>query len=179
MKTASAASYGKARFIPNSKLRLKEQVAEVCRFRHFSMRTEQAYWNWIRRYILFHQKRHPREMGASEVRSFLSDLAVRGAVASSTQNQALNALVFLYRQVLGIELDALDNLERARRPVRVPVVLSSEEVRKLLDAMTGTHQLMARLSAFDFQSKRVDPLVHLLMHQAAVFLFTKRHFLYC
>jgi len=145
MKTGSAASHGKACFIPNSKLRLKEQVAEVCRFRHLSMRTEEAYWHWIRRYILFHQKRHPREMGASEVRAFLGDLAVRGGVASSTQNQALNALVFLYKHVLGIELDALDNLERARRPVRVPVVLSSEEVRKLLDAMTGTHQLMARL----------------------------------
>lgn len=135
MKTASAALYRKAPFIPNPKNRLQEQVAEVCRFRHLSMRTEEAYWHWIRRYILFHQKRHPREMGANEVGSFLSDLALRGAVASSTQNQALNALVFLYRDVLGIELAALENLERARRPVRVPVVLSSGEVRTVQELL--------------------------------------------
>ena len=145
MKTASAALHGKARFTPNPNLRLKEQVAEVCRFRHLSLRTEQAYWHWIRRFVLFHQKRHPKTMGSVEVSAFLSDLAVRGRVASSTQNQALNALVFLYRDVLGLDLGGLEHLERAKRPPRVPVVLSRDEVRRLLDVMSGTHQLMARL----------------------------------
>lgn len=145
MKTASAALHGKARFTPNPNLRLKQQVAEVCRFRHLSLRTEQAYWHWIRRFVLFHQKRHPKTMGSVEVSAFLSDLAVRGRVTSSTQNQALNALVFLYRDVLGLDLGGLEHLERAKRPPRVPVVLSRDEVRRLLDVMSGTHQLMARL----------------------------------
>src|SRR5271165_2051991 len=87
-------------FIPNPKLRLREQLGEVMRFKQFSPRTEEAYWVWIRQFILFHGKRHPREMGKAEVEAFLSHLTTVKKVAASTQNQALNALVFLYREVL-------------------------------------------------------------------------------
>src|SRR5688500_3053020 len=86
--------------VPNPKLRLREQLREVMRFKHYSLRTEQTYWTWTRQFILFHGKRHPREMGAPEVHQFLTHLASRRNVAASTQNQALNALVFLYAQVL-------------------------------------------------------------------------------
>jgi hypothetical protein len=93
--------------MPNPKLKLLEQVSEVMRFKHYSLRTETTYREWIRRYILFHGKRHPREMGAVAVERFLSDLAVRRKVAASTQNQAFNALLFLYRDVLHQELGEL------------------------------------------------------------------------
>src|SRR5215831_16737079 len=86
-------------FIPNPKLKLLDQVSEVMRFKHYSLRTERTYREWIRRFILFHGKRHPREMGPPEISRFLSDLAVNGRVAASTQNQAFNALLFLYREV--------------------------------------------------------------------------------
>jgi site-specific recombinase XerD len=132
-------------FIPNLKLKLLDQVSEVMRFKHYSLRTEQTYRDWIKRFILFHGKRHPRDMGAIEVGSFLSDLAVRRHVAASTQNQALNALVFLYGQVLHLELGQIGNLERARRPQRLPTVLTRQEVERVLNAMSGTHQLMAKL----------------------------------
>lgn len=112
------------RLVPNPKLRLREQVAEVCRFRRLSLRTEGTYWQWIRRYILFHGKRHPREMGAAEIRAFLSHLATQERVAASTQNQALNAVVFLYRDVLGVEPGEFGPVERAPVRRRVPVVLS-------------------------------------------------------
>ena len=102
-------------FIPNPKLRLREQVGEVMRFKHYSFRTEEAYWQWIRRYIFFHSKRHPREMGAAEVRMFLSHLASAEGVAGATQNQALNALVFLYRQVLHQPLGEIGEVDRVRR----------------------------------------------------------------
>ena len=92
------------RFLPNPKLKLREQLAEVCRFRHFSHRTESAYWHWIKGFILFHGKRHPRELGAAEVNGFLGHLALEERVAASTQNQALNAVVFMYRQGGGREL---------------------------------------------------------------------------
>lgn len=132
-------------FIPNPKLKLLEQVSEVMRFKHYSIRTERTYREWIRRFILFHGKRHPREMGAVEVGGFLSDLAVRHRVASSTQNQALNALVFLYGQVLHMELGQIGEIERAKRPERLPVVLTRGEVERVLTGMTGTCQLMAKL----------------------------------
>jgi hypothetical protein len=112
-------------FIPNPKLKLLDQVSEVMRFKHYSMRTESSYRDWIKRFILFHSKRHPREMGAAEVSRFLSDLAVRGRVAASTQNQAFNALLFLYREVLHQELGSIEGVERAKRPARLPVVLSA------------------------------------------------------
>jgi len=102
-------SNGPTGFIPNPKLKLLDQVSEVMRFRHYSVRTERTYREWIKRFIVFHGKRHPREMGAVEVGRFLSDLAVRHHVASSTQNQAFNALLFLYREVLHLEFGQLAN----------------------------------------------------------------------
>ena len=132
-------------FIPNPKLKWLEQVTEVMRFKHYSIRTETTYREWIKRYIFFNGKRHPREMGAPEVERFLSDLAVRRKVAASTQNQAFNALRFLYREVLHAELGELGEVERAKRPERLPVVLTREEVERLLGGMSGTFQLMAKL----------------------------------
>ena len=111
-------------FIPNPKLKLLEQVSEVMRLKHYSLRTEVTYREWIKRYICFHGKRHPRELGRAEVERFLSDLAVRRKVAASTQNQAFNALRFLYREVLHQELGQLGEVERAKRPARLPVVLT-------------------------------------------------------
>ncbi len=115
------------------------------RVRHYSRRTEEAYVAWTRRYILFHGKRHPSEMGAPEVTRFLSSLAVDGKVAGSTQNQALSGLLFLYREVLELDLPWLDGIVRAKRPQRLPVVLTREEVRAMLQPLTGVPRLMAYL----------------------------------
>src|SRR5881275_2599437 len=125
--------------------RLLDQVREALRLRHYSRRTERAYLGWIRRYIVFHGKRHPAEMGATEVSRFLSSLAVEGRVSASTQNKALAALLFLYGPVPGVELPWLDDLVRAVRPERLPVVLSRDEVRAVLLALRGTSRLMAVL----------------------------------
>ncbi|MEP7187048.1 MAG: integron integrase [Rhodanobacter sp.] len=125
--------------------RLLDQVRARLRLRHYSLRTEQAYVGWIRRFILANGKRHPREMGAAEVEGFLSFLATDGKVAAGTQNQALSALLFLYREVLAIELPWMETMVRAKRPQRVPVVLSREEVTRLLAVMNGAHALMASL----------------------------------
>nr|WP_027069901.1 integron integrase [Lysobacter defluvii] len=122
-----------------------DQVRAALRVRHYSIRTERAYLQWIRRFILANGKRHPRDMGAKEVEAFLSMLAVKGNVAASTQNQALSALLFLYRQVLGIELPWMDEVVRAKRPQRIPVVLTREEVTRLLALMEGRYGLMASL----------------------------------
>jgi len=124
---------------------LLDQVRERLRLKHYSIRTETQYAQWIRRFILFHDKRHPREMGAREVEAFLTHLAVEGNVAAATQNQALSALLFLYREVLDIDLPRLDDVVRAKRPARLPVVLTRSEVSAVLGRMTGTHALMARL----------------------------------
>lgn len=132
-------------FIPNPRLKLLDQVSEVMRFKHYSIRTETTYREWIKRYILFHNKRHPREMAATEVSRFLSDLAVRRKVSASTQNQAFNALLFLYREVLHQDWGELGQVERAKRPERLPTVLTKAEVARVLAGMTGTHQLMAKL----------------------------------
>ncbi len=102
---------------------LLEQVRGRLRLRHYSLRTEQAYVGWIRRFILANGKRHPARMGQAEVEAFLTDLATRGQVSAGTQNQALAALLFLYRKVLGMELPWMENLVRAKRPRRIPVVL--------------------------------------------------------
>jgi len=134
-----------AGFIPNPQLRLREQLREVMRFKQFSLRTEEAYWVWIRQFILFHGKRHPREMGRSEVEAFLSHLTLTKNVAVSTQNQALNALVFLYREVLHRPFDQLGAVPRPLRRPKVPVVLSQDEAARLLSAMEGTPGLIARL----------------------------------
>jgi integron integrase len=131
--------------VPNPKLRLREQLREVMRFKHYSLRTEEAYWNWIRQFILFHGKQHPREMGETHVHQFLSHLATSRNVAAATQNQALNALVFLYAQVLHRPLGQLEEFVRPTRPARLPVVLTQEEARRLLAAMPVKYALPARL----------------------------------
>jgi len=125
--------------------RLLDRVRQLLRLRHLSPRTEAAYVAWIRRFIFFHAKRHPDEMGAFEVVAFLSDLAVRGRVSASTQNQALAALLFLYREVLGRELEGLDDAVRARRPRPLPIVLARDEVRRVLAQLPPTPRLVGTL----------------------------------
>jgi integron integrase len=125
--------------------KLLDQVRGKIRLKHYSLRTEQAYTDWIRRFIRFHGTRHPREMGAAEVEAFLTHLAVEGKVAASTQNQAKSALLFLYKEVLESELPWLDNVEQAKAPKRLPVVLTRAEVQALLTRLDGTHWLMASL----------------------------------
>lgn len=125
--------------------KLLDQVRDKIRFKHYSIRTEQAYVDWIRRFILFHNKRHPTEMGAPEVEAFLTHLAVTGKVAASTQNQARSALLFLYKEVLDQSLPWMDNITPAKRPLRLPVVLTHAEVKAVLDRLPGTHWLMASL----------------------------------
>ncbi len=115
------------------------------RARHYSLRTEEAYVAWIRRFILFHGKRHPAEMGEKEINAFLTDLAVQGRVSASTQNQALAALLFLYRHVLDKSLPAPESVLRAKRPLRLPVVLTRAEVRAVIGRMGGTPRLVATL----------------------------------
>jgi integron integrase len=127
------------------KPRLLDQVREAVRARHYSRRTEKAYIHWIKRYIFFHGKRHPAELGASEVTAFLTSLAVHDKVAASTQNQALSALLFLYREVLSVELPWLDDVIRAKRPQHLPVVLTRDEVRAVLQRLDGAPRLMALL----------------------------------
>ena len=125
--------------------RLLHQVRDKIRLKHYSIRTEQAYTDWIRRFILFQQKRHPAEMGAVEVEQFLTHLAVAGKVSASTQNQAKSALLFLYRDVLAIELPWLDGVAQAKNGKRLPVVLTVQETLRLLDKLEGTTGLIARL----------------------------------
>jgi integron integrase len=132
-------------FIPNPKLKFMEQCREVMRYRHLALRSEQAYLEWIKRFILFHGKRHPNEMGEPEVRAFLTHLAVERNVSAGTQDHALNALVFLYRHVLGREFGLLEGVVRARRSQRVPVVLSKVEVQRLLAAVPVKYQLFFKL----------------------------------
>jgi integron integrase len=125
--------------------KLLDRVRESIRLRHYSRRTEEAYVAWIRRYILFHGKRHPSELGAPEVSAFLSSLALERSVSASTQNQALSALLFLYRDVLGVPVGALAHVVRAKAVVRVPVVLGLDEVRRVLETLRGVPRLVASL----------------------------------
>ncbi len=125
--------------------RLLEQVRNAIRRRHYSYRTEQAYVHWIKRFIYFHDKRHPASMGADEVTAFLTHLARERGVSASTQNQALSSLLFLYGRVLEVKLPWMDGIDRAKRPVRVPVVLTIDEVRALLARLEGTKWMMASL----------------------------------
>jgi integron integrase len=120
-------------------------VRARCRVKHYSLRTERAYLYWIRRFIVANQKRHPRELGATEVEAFLSSLATREDVAASTQNQALSALLFLYREVLGMRLPWMESVVRAKRPQRIPTVLSREEVTRLLAMLDGPCWLLGSL----------------------------------
>lgn len=145
---ANAASVPLGGLLPNPKARLKDQFHEVARFKHLSQRTEGTYWEWVVRYLKFHKARagdwkHPRDLGSRAVTPFLTYLANDRDVSASTQNQALNALLFLYREVLALPFVPGDFV-RVRRSPRVPTVLTRDEVRELLAAMTGTHQLLAR-----------------------------------
>ncbi len=125
--------------------KLMDRVREALRARHYSNRTEDAYCNWIRRFIRFHGLRHPAEMGEREINEFLTDLAVNGKVSASTQNQALSALLFLYRSVIGREIGALGEVVRARKSHHLPVVMTREEVRAVLRELEGDAWLMASL----------------------------------
>jgi integrase len=168
------------KFLPNPKLKLREQLGEVMRFKHFSHRTEAAYWHWIKDFILFcreyphltsalseaqtltrpaaplshpmregqgaeREKRwpHPRELGAAEVQAYLSHLAVERNVAEATQRQALNAIVFLYRDVLGREPGDIGRFEKPQRPAKLPTVLTKEEVRRVLAGWDWTINCLA------------------------------------
>ena len=125
--------------------KLLDQLRDKLRVKHYSIRTETQYLQWVKRFILYHGKRHPREMGAEEVEAFLTHLATVGQVSASTQNQAVSALLFLYREILGIQLPWLDNVIRAKKPQRLPTVLSKNEVSRVLERMDGNYGLMARL----------------------------------
>ncbi len=130
---------------PHKPKRLVDQVRDVMRLKRYSLRTERTYWEWIERYIRFHGKRHPAEMAEAEVTEFLTHLARDGNVAASTQNQALSALLFLYKQVLKQEFGWLKDVERATKPPRLPVVLTSDEVKQIFAHLHGTPRLMAGL----------------------------------
>jgi hypothetical protein len=125
--------------VPNPKLKLLDQMREVMRLKHYSIRTERSYCDWVRRYVKFHEMRSRDGMFPAEpkMKAFLSDLAVAGKVAVSTQNQAFNALLFLYREILHARIGTIDSV-RATRPVRVPTVLAAEEARQVIAAMSGT-----------------------------------------
>ena len=125
--------------------KLLDQLRGRLRVKHYSIRTEQAYVDWVRRFILFHGKRHPKDLGPAEVEAFLTDLAVRGRVSASTQNQAKSAILFLFREVINSELPWLDGIVGARKTQRLPVVLSVDEVDTVLGRMRGTSGLVARL----------------------------------
>lgn len=125
--------------------KLLDQVVAKIRFKHYSRRTEQSYVHWIKRFILFHGKRHPKEMGAPEIEAFLSALVTDRNVSASTQNLALSSILFLYKVVLEIDLPWLDNIVHAKKPQRLPTVLSEAEIKRLLACMEGMPSLVARL----------------------------------
>jgi integron integrase len=130
---------------PDKPKKLLDRVCDVARVKHYSLRTERTYCDWIERFIRFHHLRHPSEMGAEEVSEFLTHLARDGNVSGSTQNQALSALLFLYKQVLKQEIGWLEDVERAKRPMRQPVVLTRDEIHQLFAHLHGTPRLMAGL----------------------------------
>ena len=125
--------------------KLLDRARYRIRLKGYSIRTEQSYVSWIRRFILFHNKRHPQDMGKSEIEAFLTHLAVNRHVSSSTQNQAFNALLFLYRNVLDIEFPENINAYRSKRPVRLPTVLKKAETLKIISMVTGFHQIMVKI----------------------------------
>src|SRR5437773_9911881 len=127
------------------KPKLLDQVRDVNRRKHYSIRTEQAYVDWIKRFIIYHKKRHPVDMADEQVAQFLSHLARNLNVAASTQNQALSALLFLYKEVLKQEIGWLEKVERARKPPKLPVVFTRSEVRQIFAQLHGTPKLMAAL----------------------------------
>ncbi len=125
--------------------KLLDQLREALRARHYARRTESTYCQWVKRYIFFHKVRHPKEMAEPEINAFLTHLAVKEKVSASTQTQALSALLFLYRHVLGQEIGSLGNIIRARKPKRLPVVMTRDEVREILHCLSGDKKLMAAL----------------------------------
>ncbi|NWF61587.1 MAG: integron integrase [Fischerella sp.] len=125
--------------------KLMEQVQDAIRLKHYSYKTEKSYIGWIRRYIFFHNKRHPKDMGSAEIEAFLTDLAVNQKVAASTQNQALNAILFLYKEVLKQDLDLKVDAVRAKRSKYLPTVLTKDEVFAIIKQMSGVHQLLIKL----------------------------------
>ncbi|WP_159790631.1 phage integrase N-terminal SAM-like domain-containing protein [Sodalinema gerasimenkoae] len=124
--------------------KLLDRVRDAIQVKHYSYRTEQTYLQWIRRYILFHNKRHPNEMGVPEAEAFLTQLAVQNGVAAATQNQALSAILFLYKEILGRPLEGVDAI-RAKRSRRLPTVLTVEEARLVIHQMSGVHRLIVQL----------------------------------
>jgi integron integrase len=125
--------------------KLMERMTLALRARHYSLRTEQAYAQWVRRYVFFHKLRHPAEMGEAEINAFLTHLAVDGKVSSSTQNQALSAILFLYRHIIGREVGQIGDVIRARRPRHLPVVMSREEVKTVISYLYGEKKIIATL----------------------------------
>ncbi|VAW54738.1 Integron integrase IntIPac [hydrothermal vent metagenome] len=128
-----------------SKARLLDQVRDRIQTLHYSIRTEQSYTSWIKRFIIFNNKKHPEDMGRLEIEAFLTYLAVKRNVSASTQNQALNAILFLYRQVLQVDLPWLEDVTRAKKPTRLPVVLTVIEVNAILSSLDGVRGLVAQL----------------------------------
>ena len=145
MADPAQASPNVAPFADGPPRKLLDRVRDAIRTRHYSRRTEEAYVHWIRRYILFHGKRHPSEMGVAEISRFLTSLAVQQHVSASTQNQALSALLFLHKHVLAMSIGDIPAVVRARTPERLPVVLSREEVGRLLMQLTGTERLVVMM----------------------------------
>jgi integrase-like protein len=150
----------RARLMPDQSVqtsspKLLDRVRAAIRARHYSLRTEEAYVGWVRRFILFHHKRHPAEMGEPEINQFLTHLAVAENVAASTQNQALSAILFLYQEVLGRDLDRIEGVVWAKKPKRLPVVLTRDEVRALFSKMSHSTQhsvLSTQYSVFGSQT---------------------------
>jgi len=134
----------KGKYVPKSQ-KILDQMREVLRYHHYAIRTEETYVAWVYTFIKFQGMRHPREMGKSEIEQFLSDLASHRNVAASTQNQAMNAILFLYKEILDMPMDEQLAPIHSQRPKKLPTVLSRAEVRRLLNAMEGTSQLMATL----------------------------------
>ena len=145
MQTASQPAEPLGLFSEKPRPRLYDSVVEVLRAHHYSLRTERAYVGWIRRFILFHRPRHPRELSEADANRFLTHLAVDGHVSASTQNQALAAILFLYDKVLEQPLDRIKGVIRARKPKRLPVVLTADEVSRLFEHLSGTSRLIAML----------------------------------
>lgn len=127
------------------KKRLLEQISDAIRVKHYSIRTEKAYLDWVKRFVQFNNYRHPRDMGAREIEEYLTWLAVKGKVSASTQNQALNAIVFLYKNVLHLKLGDFSSAIKAKKPKRIPVVLNREEVMDIINCLKGVHWLIVQL----------------------------------
>jgi integron integrase len=145
ISSQSSASKPAITAVHNEKREVLERMRQAIRIRHYSLRTEEAYLAWIKRFIIFHDKKHPKDMGASEIQQFLSHLAVRVNVAASTQNQALCAIIFLYKNVLNIELPEFEEIVWAKKPKKLPVVFSQAEVKAVLGQLSGTYWIMGNL----------------------------------